>query len=572
MLRTIFLAQFRDSQNAVRLRVWLVAGLAAIAAGGAALRPTSPPEAVEALAWSLFVVAVVAGGVLTGWRAAQFPKSRAAEFQLVLPVSDAAVLAGEMLPGMFRTALVVLAAAPLIAAAWGAGWLGAAEAAALFAIPLAAGCLSGALLAVVAYEPPWVRRAIERLVLAAILAYLVLFGLAGAWFLPWALDVWSSLTAQSPLAAVDAESVMRYFNPFRLLGGLGQASDAGLAGRVAGVFAALLAATALCCWRLTVRLRPHYLEENYGLPRRRGRYEPGIGDHPLSWWTARRVSRFKGNVNLYLAWAVSGLYCGWIFLADDWPTWLGGHLLRRIETYGGAAQLAAAAVQLAVVGAAFLDGLWDSNVQQRLGRMELLLTTPLTGRQYLRASAVAGWTRGRGYLLAALAVWIASAAAGHIAWGTCCLLCLVSANYALLIFAVAFRNFGHFRGERPAAAWGLTLSLLPPLLTWTLFSLDLRNAAAATPLGTVFLLTLSPENRAAFTSWDGVSLTALLVAAQAACLAASIVVLARAAGQFDARIRASFERQLTTPPRGEKRPPRRGASIWARTQGRGSVQ
>ena len=556
MLRTILFAQFRSPQHAARLRVWLVAGLAAIAAGVAALRPATPPEAVEALAWTLFVVVIVAGGVLTGWRAAQFPKSRAAEFQLVLPVADAAVLAGEMLPGMLRTALVVLAAAPLVAAAWGAGWIGAAETAALLAIPLAAGWLAGALLAVVAYEPPWVRRLIERLVLAAILAYLVLFGLAGAWFLPWALDAWSSLTAQSPLAAVDAESVLRYFNPFRLLGGLGQAFDEGLAWRVAGVFAALLAATALCFWRLAARLRPHYLEENYGLPRRRGRYERGIGDNPLSWWTARRVSRFQGNVNLYLAWAVSGLYCGWIFLADDWPAWLGGHLLRRIETYGGAAQLAAAAVQLAIVGAAFLDGLWDSSLQQRLGRMELLLTTPLDGRQYLTASAVAGWTRGRGYLLAALAVWIASAAAGRISWGTCCLLCLVSANYALLIFAVAFRNFGHFSSERFAAAWGLTLSLLPPLLTWALFSLGLRNAAAATPLGTIFLLTLSPADRAAFTPLDGASLAGLLIAAQAACLAASIVVLVRAALHFDARIREAFERQLTSPPQGEKRSPR----------------
>src|SRR5688572_6807357 len=105
MLRTILLAQFRSPQQAVRLRLWMLAGLAAMGAGAAALRPTTPPEAVEALAWTLFVVAIVAGGVLTGWRAAQFPKSRAAEFQFVLPVSDAAVLAGEMLPGMLRTAL-----------------------------------------------------------------------------------------------------------------------------------------------------------------------------------------------------------------------------------------------------------------------------------------------------------------------------------------------------------------------------------------------------------------------------------------------------------------------------------
>ncbi len=155
----------------------------------------------------------------------------------------------------------------------------------------------------------------------------------------------------------------------------------------------------LCFWRLAARLRPHYLAENYGRQFDKKQYHREIRDNPLAWWTARRVSRFKGNINLYLTWATIGLYSGYLLLGDAWPPWLAGPQLQVARAFGGEALLAAAAMHLAVVPAFFLSGLWDSNEQQRVGRLELLLVSPLTSRQFMVASAVAAWTRGRGYLL-----------------------------------------------------------------------------------------------------------------------------------------------------------------------------
>jgi hypothetical protein len=484
--------------------------------------------------------------VFTGWRVAQFPKSRAAEFHLVAPVADVEIVAAQVVGGLLRTALVVLAFGPIVAGLWGAGWIAPAEAAALLAIPLAAGCLAGLGLAVAAYEPAWVRRLIERLVLAAVLAYLVLFGLAGAWFLPWALRTWYAWTGSSAWGLTSSGAVLRYFNPFRLLGGLGQGDTAGLAWRVVGVTGLLLALCGLCCWRLAARLRRHYLEENFGTTRGRRRFARPIGDNPLAWWTARRVTRFRGHVNLYLAWAVVLLYSAWLFLADAWPAWLAGGVLRRIEGYGGEALLATAALQLAVVGVAFLDGLWDSNLRERLARLELLLVTPLSPRRWMTASAVAGWTRGRGYVLAALVVWIASAAAGRITWPVCLALCGLSAAWMLLVFAAAFALFTRLADDRRSAAWGLLLSVGPPLLTWGLFAAHLARWAAATPLGAIYLLALPAAERNAAMDWNAGGFAVLIVASTALWLCASAWLLRRTLRGFDIEMRAAFSDRMAS--------------------------
>jgi hypothetical protein len=544
MLRAALRQLFHDPAQAARLRGWSAAVLLVMLAGWCAGGGAVPAETIEVIAWTIFLAAIIAGGVFTGWRVAQFPKSRAAEFQLVAPVSDLHLIASQVAAGLLRTALVVLAAAPVVAALWGGGWIAPTEAAALLAIPVAAGWLAGLALAVIAYEPAWVRRLCERLVLAAVLAYLVLFGLAGAWFLPWALRTWYAWTGSSAWGLTNTGAVLRYFNPFRLLGAVGHGGTDGLPLRVAGVFGLLLLLCMLCVWRLAVRLRRHYLEENFGVPRRRRRFVQSIGDNPLAWWTARRVSRFRGHVNLYLAWGVVTLYSAWLLLGDRWPAWMATGVLRRIADFGGEALLATAALQLAVIGVAFLDGLWDSNRRERINRLELLLAAPLPPRHWLTASAVAGWTRGRGYVLAALVLWITAAAAGRFTWPTCLALCVVSFVWMLWVFAVAFALFTRLADDRRAAAWGLLLSLGPPLLTAIFLAAGWMRLAALSPLGALYFLAMPATERLAGAGLTSIELFALIAASSALHLAIALILLRAAHGAFHTRMREAFARAL----------------------------
>ena len=55
--------------------------------------------------------------------------------------------------------------------------------------------------------------------------------------------------------------------------------------------------------------------------------------------------------------------------------------------------------------AAFQYGLWDSNVQDRCRRLELLLMTGAASVDYWHAAAAAAWKRGRGYFGVALLLW-----------------------------------------------------------------------------------------------------------------------------------------------------------------------
>ena len=128
--------------------------------------------------------------------------------------------------------------------------------------------------------------------------------------------------------------------------------------------------------------------------------------HPLTWWAVRRVSSYSGRVNLWLAGGVGVLYAAYLAAGDQWPAWLGRNVFEIFDRAGGAATLTTALVVLAAVPAAFQYGLWDSNQQGSLSKLELLLLTSL-GRDYWRASAAAAWNRGRGYFLVALVLWTA---------------------------------------------------------------------------------------------------------------------------------------------------------------------
>lgn len=521
----------------VLLAVWLVR------------RPSEPAETVELVTWSIFLVAIVVGGATTGWRVAQWPKSRAAEFLLVAPRSDWELVGSQVLSGMLRTALVVGASTPLVALLWGWGWIGAAQAAAILSISLMAAWVAGLLLAVVAYEPAWVRLWCERLVLALVVVYLVAFGLLGQRILPPLVEWWSAHGGAPAGALVDVAAVWRYFNPFRLLGTLGDAAPGALAVRTAAVLGLLGLVLAAAVWRLVRRLRAHYWDENYSTPQAEQESAGEVGRYPLAWWTVRRVSRFRGSVNLYLFWATTVLYCGWLVRGDAWPAWLGANQLRLIDSWGGAALLGAAALQLAVLPAAFLNGLWDSNSTQRAGRLELLLVTPLDARQYLWGSAAAAWTRGRAYLLAGLVVWMAAAATGHLTWPACLALSLVGGTQLLLYFALAFRQFARIRGDAHAAAWGLALAVGLPLVSAGLLHLGWNDAALTTPLGASYLLAADRADAAAAAARVPLATSeiVLLAAAVAVQVAASLWLLRGALVAFDREIREWLVRQWETP-------------------------
>ncbi len=544
MFHAIFIWHLHNAWRSTQLRATALGAVLVITLVSIAAIDQGPVELVERLTWTQFLLAVVCGGFLTAWRVTQLPKTRAYEFYLLTPASDWELVAGEMVAGMCRTAVVVLATAPLMAALWGTGWLSGAGCLALLVVPLVAGWLSGLLMAVVAFEPMWFRRLVERLVLLVVLVYLVVFGLLGHFCMPKIIAWWSGLTGTPAATFAQVGATTRYLNPFRLLGAVSQETEPGLALRLAVVTAALMLVILLCFARLVVRLRAHYTEENYAHSAGRRQSRRSIGQNPLSWWTWRRVSQFRGHINLYLTWTTLVLYAAWMLLEDRWPTWLAMSQLQMIRGLGGEALLSVAALQLAVVPMAFLNGLWDSNSQQRVQRLELLLITPLAGRHFLQASAVAAWTRGKGYAVGAIGIWLAAVLSGRIQWFEAAGIVLLGACYLLLCFAVAFRNFARVESDQSVTVRGLVWSIGMPLLTVALFQMGSHAWAAATPLGGVFMLSLPGAERA---SWVNCSLPTVWFIAgtiAATSLIGSLLLLKSAVRNFDREIHDWFEANL----------------------------
>lgn len=534
-----------DAGQVWRLRSWCAGAVLMLAAAAIVRAPASPREAVELVTWGLFFIAILLGGSLTGWGVTQFPKTRAAEFLLVTPVEDWEWVGAQLAAGMLRTTVVIAAAVPLVAAMWGAGWIDFVQAAALVLVPLAAGWLAGIGLAVVAYSPLWLRVLLERLALVGVLAYLVLLGLMGSWFLP-AFVQWSEESlGVSAGVWFRPDETLRFFNPFRLLGMLGQSStvDAAMAARVGGVLVLLWGACFVGAWRLVARLRPHYIEENYGSPNLKKEYRQPVGENPLKWWTVRRVSRFRGQVNIYLGAATIGLFTAYMIFQATWPSWLAGNVMLVLEILGGQAGLGAFALQYSLIATSFLPGIWDSTPQLRVGRLELLLVSPATPDQYLEASAAACWTRGRWYLAMASVVWTGAWIAGRIGPGALVALHLVSACYLVAFFAVSFWNFPRLDSERSVALWGLGLSLGIPAFTGLLLWARLTLLAALTPLGAVYLLALPVQAAEAMSGLSWPLLWSWIALGELLWLAAGLILLARGRATFDGAIRHWFASQ-----------------------------
>jgi hypothetical protein len=192
---------------------------------------------------------------------------------------------------------------------------------------------------------------------------------------------------------------------------------------------------------------------------------------------------YSGRINLWLIGVFGLLYAFYTVAGDAWPSWLGTRVFQVCDQMGGLAVLATGLVMLAAVPAAFQYGLWDANTQDRCRRLELLLLTDLTARDYWDAAAAAAWRRGRGYFAIAVVLWLAAALSGQAGAGQ--VLTALAAGVLLwsLYFALGFRAFA---AGIQTNGLGLFLTLGVPLLAFVLSRTSMSALAVLTPPGNVY--------------------------------------------------------------------------------------
>ena len=334
------------------------------------------------------------GGGALGWRMTQLPKSQALEFSLTSPVQPRRVFLGEALVGLGRLALVQIAGVPALFPLVIRGVLNPTDLLLLVSMPLVWGAVAGLGLTVWAYETRLVRRLGEMVALLGILVYLTVGVLAGEHLKAW-LDTLPGAVSE-PL--FDAFKALHTYNPFAVMafwfdpvfGVPVVARDRAVL--VGGVGVAL---AGLMFLRGMGRLRGHFHDRHYRpITDTRAAQTERIGERPLSWWAVRRVMEYSGRVNIWLAGGFGVVYAAYLLAGDHWPTWMGRMVFDIFERMGGSPALVTGLAVLAAVPAAFQYGLWDSTVQDRCRRLELLLLTGLDGGDYWHASLSAAWRRG----------------------------------------------------------------------------------------------------------------------------------------------------------------------------------
>lgn len=440
------------------------------------------PGAVLLLALVLLTAGIAEGAIVLGWRLTQLPKSQALEFLLVTPLRPARVLLAEALVGLGRLALVTLAGLPVLVLLVVTGHLELLDLGPLLVMPFTWGAITGLGLTVWAYELVQVRRWAERALLALVVFYLAVGVLAGEHLKRWIEWLPEDL---GWLFLAGFEGFHRY-NPFAVMRSwMGEISLVTWERMITVQLCAVLV-VGLLLVRAAARLQGHFQDRHYrpAQDRRKDLRRP-LGEQPLSWWAVRRVTEYSGRVNLWLAGGFGVLYALFTIAGTHWPSWLGRQVFRIFDQAGGIPVWAAALVVLAAVPAAFQYGLWDSNTQDRCRRLELLLLTRLTARDYWEAATAAAWRRGRGYFAVAVLLWLAALLAGQIGWLQ--LLATLAASVGLwgLYFAVGFRAFS--RGVQ-ANGLGLLLTLGLPLLAHVCYRAGLALVGALVPPGSLYAL------------------------------------------------------------------------------------
>lgn len=441
------------------------------------------PATLTTVGYLVLVIGIVEGAALVGWRLTQLPKSQALEFLLVSPVRPHGVFVGEALVGVTRFALVCLSGLPVFVGMLAAGVIAPDDLWPLLLMPFAFGVVAGLGITAWAYEPLWVRRVGEVIAGIGVLVYLVVGILAGEHLRLWL----AKLPPAWAEAAYQAVMTLHNGNPF---GVVRNWFDPGRSGplvweqfrtlhQIAG------AAVFLLMLRGASRLKGHFHDRHYKpISSDRAAQSEHIGDQPLSWWAVRRVMEFSGRSNLYLAGGFSALYAAFIVAGDSWPSWMGRLVFQIFETWGGAPMVATAMVVMATVPAAFQYGLWDSTVPDRCRRLELLLLTELSGRDYWRASLASAWRRGRGYLCVAAVLWLALAVSGRATWVQVGAAAVGGAAVWVFAFAVGFRAF--CTGNQASGIASL-LTLGMPLVLFALLRAKLDTLAAFVPTAAAYL-------------------------------------------------------------------------------------
>ena len=410
------------------------------------------------LSQALLIMGIVEGAILIGWRLTQMPKSQSLEFLLVSPLRPRWVLIGEAMVGILRLSFVTLAGLPVLAMLVGGGQLLPWDVLPLLMFPLTWGTITGMLLTVWAYEPTWIRRWGERLVMALILLYLVVGVLAGEKLRTWLQQLPDVIGSKLFYGLI----AFRDYNPFGVMRTwMTQEGPLGWE-RLITIQLIAMGVLLLMIWRASSRLQAHFHERHYQpneLDKKQKRSE--IDNQPLTWWAVKRVSEYSGRSNLYLAGGFAVLYAFYTVAGSHWPSWMGRSVFVICDRVAGPMGLATALIVLAAVPAAFQYGLWDSSIQNRCKRLELLLLTKLDSRDYWNAAASAAWKRGRGYFIVSFILWMA-ALFGHKAT-----VGQVLASFACggllwcLYFTIGFRAFSH--GVQ-ANGLGMVLTVGLPLL------------------------------------------------------------------------------------------------------------
>ena len=464
-------------QRAFRiLLVCHVAALGVTALGLQFMGALAQPLAVGNV---LLIAGIVEGALLVGWRLTQIPKSQALEFLLVSPLRPARVLLAEAFVGLSRLALTTLAGLPMLMLLIIQGTIYADDIATLLLVPFIWGAVTGLGLTAWAYESDLVRRWGERLVVVLILLYLIV-GVLAAEHLPQ----WLSTLPEGwgPRIYWMFEAFHEY-NPFGVMRFAMQYPPAWARERIAFVewLGGALAVALLA--RAALRLQGHFQQWHYRpvLPANEGR-RPAVGERPLAWWAVKRVSRYSGRINLWLAGGFGALFACYTVFERAWPAWLGRQVFVTFEHLGGTPMLTTALILLAAVPAAFQYGLWDASAQDRCRRLELLLLTDLDSRAYWHAAASAAWRRGRGYLAVALLLWTAALVAGKMEATQTVAALAASVVLWGLYFSLGFRAFA--KGLQ-ANTLGIVLTVLLPVATWLLVAGGWPDLASWLPPGSV---------------------------------------------------------------------------------------
>ena len=467
---------------------------------------------------------ILGGLLLVGWRLTQWPKTRALEALLVTPPAAFRSTLHELAVTVTAFALAYLAAAPVLLVAVALGWLQPAETLLAGTLGLLWGTAVGLAVTSWSYEPARLRKAGERLFLAGLGVYLLFVGLAGERALQW-------LAAGGADASAVRESVLGFHsgNPFAVALRLGGAevfgaADGSLLTAVRWNLALPLVLMPALALRIACRLQPHYMEHHFGR-RAVAAGSSGPGLRPLAWWAVRRVRRYSGNANVWLALGASALYAARLLAGDAWPTWMGGAVFAVYERLGGVAGLATALTVLAAVPAAYQFGLWDSTAAQRLQKLELLLLTDLGGRDYLRASLAASFDRGRWYALAAAVLILVGTVVGRLTPAHALFGAVGAVAMGTLHLGIGFRTLAKSSG----GTWvGFTLSIALPLAQWFLWRAGWTGVASVLPAGAVYA------------AWTGTGPMLVPLTVFALELALAAWLLRSATDAFDRRLRSWY--------------------------------